>query len=117
VSVEGLWRQTSTEQVSQTRSQLDGYTDEGGRIAFADLERKVVDRAMARQAASAAKPSQKLSGPWPRRVAWLAAGTVLWVLARLGVRYVFGDGAMLLEYVLLILILGAAIGMASLSEA
>ena len=112
VSVEGLWREKPLEQVVPPSAQLADYTDEGGRIAFADLERKVVDRAIAWQTASAAKPSR----PWPKRIAWLAAGTAAWVLASLGVRQVFGSGAALLEAVLLILILGAVIGRIALSE-
>jgi len=111
VSIEGLWRETPHEPVAQPSAQLDDYTDEGGRIAFADLERKVVERATAWQAA-AAKPSS----PWPKRIAWLAAGTSAWVLACLGLRQVFGSGATLLESVLLILILGAVIGRIALSE-
>jgi hypothetical protein len=112
VSIEGLWRAKPLEQVVQPTAQLADYTDEGGRVAFADLERKVVDRAIAWQAASVAKPSS----PWPKRVAWLAVGTVAWGLACVGVRHVFGSGATLLESVLLILILGTVIGMTILSE-
>jgi len=101
VSVEGLWREKSDEQALQ---------------AFADRQRKVVDRAKAWQVGSVQKPPHKLSVAWLKRVVWFAVGTVAWGLACFGVRHVFGSGAILLESVLLILILGTAIGLTSVPE-
>jgi len=87
VSVDGLWQQKAAE-----------------------------PHRMAAQALPAATAPQKRSRAWRKRVGWVALGTVAWFLARLGVREVFGDGATLLEYVLLVLILGSIIGLTSRSD-
>lgn len=116
VSLEGLWREKPLEQVKQPSAQFADYTDEDGRIALAELHQRVMGRATATQSVPSGNMPQKLASPWGKRLLWLAAGTVAWGLACVGVRHVFGNGATMLEAVLLILILGAAIGMASLSE-
>lgn len=110
VSVEGLWRQTSGEQVMQTKGQPDGHSDEGRRVAFADLERRVVDRAVAAQSVSAAKTARSLSGPWTR-VLWLVAGTVAWIPVCFTLRNAVGGQETLLEYLLLALVWGTIIGL------
>jgi hypothetical protein len=94
VSVEGLWQQKSDERP----------------------ERGVGNHPIAERVRPAAAAPQKLSRAWTKQVVWVAFGTVLWVLACLGVRHVFGGGAILLESVLLVLILGTVIGLASLPE-
>jgi hypothetical protein len=101
VSVDGLWREKPAEQVSHAAGRLGHFTDNGP---------------MAERVLPAAKSPQTPSRAWMKRVLWFTFGTAAWVLACVGVRHVFGSGAILLESVLLVLILGTVIGLTSLPE-
>ena len=98
MSVDGLWHPKSAGQVSHATDRR-GY--------FTDNERQPT----ATPALPAARAHQKRSRGWRKRALWLGIGTVVWLLACVGVRQVFGDGATLLEAVLLVLILGTVIGL------
>jgi len=63
------------------------------------------------RAVPTARAARTRSRRWRKRAVWLGVGTVVWILACVGLRQVFGDGATLLEYVLLVLILGSVIGL------
>jgi hypothetical protein len=108
--VEGLWRETPDGQGQQSVRQPGGDSDEGRRLALAELERRVPGRATDEPSVPEEEATHKGLGPW-KRVLWLTAGTVAWVPMALALRDSLGGQTTLMEYVLLALIWGTVIGL------